>query len=494
MPHELLSTAPDTFIFREVAYEDRLVGDLNTNPTPSFVGKKINGVFFSNNRLGFVSGPDVILSTTSDYYNFFSKSALTQIDTDPIDLNCNSTVPTDLSYVLPVPQGLLLFSTRQQFLLSSGDVGMTPRTVFLRKLSNYECDYDIPAVDLGTYQLFITKTTGYSKVMLYQIPDLDQPPLVGDVSKVVTGWIPLSVDTLISNPESDFIFLTDRSSNYIYFFRRYNDGAQDLIQSWYRWEMTGNVLTAFTPADTMFVVTEQGDQAVLSNIDLNQAAENDSIVSENLTSNLCIDLNFPIDTNTVTYDPSVRLLKVYTPYPNTIERMPILITSNSNYQISNDGASSGWFVEATSKGTDATGDYYLFPTKLDSQSDKIVFGYPYDYTVEFPEFFYKTEGDVDFTGYLNVSRLRFAVGLTGALAFKLKARGRDEWTDLQPVIEADYYTANAGPIAPRYFFNLPIHQRSMNFTIKAFSDLPFPVSMNMFTWEGVYTPKYYKRK
>ena len=42
---------------------------------------------------------------------------LTQIASDPIDLNAASVRPVELFNVLPDSQGLLLFSKRQQFLL-----------------------------------------------------------------------------------------------------------------------------------------------------------------------------------------------------------------------------------------------------------------------------------------------------------------------------------------------------------------------------------------
>ena len=39
MPHELVNTATDVFIFRPITWTDRLVGDDTTNSQPSFVGK-----------------------------------------------------------------------------------------------------------------------------------------------------------------------------------------------------------------------------------------------------------------------------------------------------------------------------------------------------------------------------------------------------------------------------------------------------------------------
>ena len=59
MPHELVNTALNTFVFKKINYEDRLVGDDETNENPSFVGNKITTGFFHNNRLGFLSKDNV---------------------------------------------------------------------------------------------------------------------------------------------------------------------------------------------------------------------------------------------------------------------------------------------------------------------------------------------------------------------------------------------------------------------------------------------------
>ena len=65
---------------------DREVGDETTNPVPTFVGRGISGMFFYQNRLGFLSEDAVILSQPGDYFNFWNNSAITISDADPIDM------------------------------------------------------------------------------------------------------------------------------------------------------------------------------------------------------------------------------------------------------------------------------------------------------------------------------------------------------------------------------------------------------------------------
>ena len=77
MPHVLVRQADGNFRFAKVdgdsytlsgvtytlpKWGERTVGDLVSAPNPSFIGNKINNVFFFRNRLGFLAGDNVILS------------------------------------------------------------------------------------------------------------------------------------------------------------------------------------------------------------------------------------------------------------------------------------------------------------------------------------------------------------------------------------------------------------------------------------------------
>ena len=69
----------------------------------------------------------------------------------------------------------------------------------------------------------------------------------------------------------------------------------------------------------------------------------------------------------------------------------------------------------------------------------------------------------------------------------------DEWYNLNPVIMADNYLANDIAVSDQTVFTLPIHQRPDNFTLRLFNDSPFPVSLNSMMWEGIYSPRFYRR-
>ena len=103
----------------------------------------------------------------------------------------------------------------------------------------------------------------------------------------------------------------------------------------------------------------------------------------------------------------------------------------------------------------------------------------------------------------NVVQTAFTVDRTGALpkiTFSSAPEDQstiliyiDEWYNLNPVIMADNYLANDIAVSDQTVFTLPIHQRPDNFTLRLFNDSPFPVSLNSMMWEGIYSPRFYRR-
>ena len=69
----------------------------------------------------------------------------------------------------------------------------------------------------------------------------------------------------------------------------------------------------------------------------------------------------------------------------------------------------------------------------------------------------------------------------------------DEWYELAPSQMANEYLADDVPLDESRVVQIPIHQRSKNFSLRIFNDSPFPVSLNSMMWEGKYSPRFYRR-
>ena len=563
MPHQLVNTAPDTFEVQPIPWVNRVVGDDETNKHPSFVGQKINQSFFHNNRLGFLSADTVSMSQSGDFFNMYHASAQTVVDSDPIDLSANALKPVALHSVLPTTQGLVLFSANQQFLMSSSDGILTPTKTSIRTISSYEMDTVIDPVDTGTGISFISKTPSYTRVFTMVTRGENQNPIVSDIGKVVNEWIPSTIDTFIPSAQNQFIAFSGQSTRYIYFFRQYGEGKDVKLQTWFNWLAPGNVQTIATDSDEFFAVTKQGGQFTLSKASLSQSPDDAIIVNnDGQRLNPCIDLYAPA--SSVVFDAAGNFSKCFIPYNDATNLTPVIIIKGTT--------ATGQFIESgftisPERVVESGNTYFKVPVKdLTSIASDVIVGYKYDFDVILPKTYYKIDAEMrrsDFTANLTIARMKFAVGLSGLMGFKLKSKGIrqgkkqytgdgstteypwnssdidyidddqikvtvnnvettdftvdrtgvlpkiifntapvnnstilifiDEWYNLNPVVIADNYLANDIPISEQTIFTLPIHQRTDNFTLRLFNDSPFPVSVNSMMWEGMYSPRFYRR-
>tara|TARA_B100000700_G_scaffold329688_1_gene452365 strand:- start:1344 stop:4109 length:2766 start_codon:yes stop_codon:yes gene_type:complete len=479
MPHELVNSSLNTFTFRQVSWTARAVGDDNTNSHPSFVGAKIQAGFFYNNRLGFCSADNVSMSQSQEFFNFYHTSAQTVTDADPIDLSVSTIRPATLVSVLPTTQGLLLFSKDQQFLLSSADGVLTPTTANARAISNYDMDIDITPVDMGGIIQFVSKTPSYTRIFGMQTFGQDENPKILDIGRVVNEWVPESVDTLIASPQNKFLAMSDQSSRYIYFFRTYNDGKENLVEAWFNWQLPGTVQTIAVDSDDFFAVTKQGSQFTLSQASLSQSPQDAIIVNNDGSAiNPCMDLYK--EAPNVTYRTSEDFSKCYIPWNNVSGLSPVIIikgttatgqfiesgftttptvATDTNWAAStayivgdvvvNDSdkvyvcdtagtsAGSGGPTGTSANITDGsarwdylrTGSTYfkVLRKDLSGVASDVVVGWKYDYDIILPKTYFRSDEKMkltDFTASLTINRMKFALGLSGVCGFKLKQTGR----------------------------------------------------------------------
>ena len=501
MPHELINTEADVFILKQVDWNSRIVGDDVTNPHPSFVGKKLQHGFFYSNRLGFLADNKVVFSKANKFYDFYKLTARLTVDSDRIDHGVETIRPAILNAALPTTQGVVLFSNQQQFLLTGPNGLVTPASIVVKSIANMEVDSNVHPVDMGTHIHFISKTPNYTRAFGMLTRGYDEPPQILDVSRVVNEWISPNIDTLIANPQNQFLALSDRTDDKLYVYRTYSDGKETKMQAWSYWQLPGNVQTVSADQDDLYAVTKQNNQYILSSANLSQSPDQAIIVdNQGNRVNPCVDLYTqlasssityknvttititaggtgysspptvaiaaPVDTNGVTATATATISagavnsititnkgsayqqipavtfsggggsnaaataaidaydgsKCYLPYADTTTLTPIIVVAGST--------AAGTFVESgftitPERDSDGTGPFFKVPQKDLSKSNDLVVGYKYDYDVTLPQTYFKTDEDRnDYTASLTIARMKFAVGLSGIMSFKLKSTGR----------------------------------------------------------------------
>ena len=506
MPHILINTAPNKFIFQEVNYTDRLVGNETSNSSPSFVGKTISESFINSNRLGFLSADNVILSAAKDFNNFFFVSAQTTIDSDPIDVNCSSIRPADLFAVIPQSQGLVLFSRFEQFMLYSDTAVLTPSDTIVRSISNYEVDSSVDPVDVGTLIMFLSKTPSFTRTMAMQTRGFNEDPIVVDIGKIASEYVPRTISQLISSPQNSFVAMTDQVINDIYFYRFFNNGQEDLMQAWFKWTLPGTIQTFNVAQDQMFVLCKANNQYVLSVIGIAQSPS--AGAAGQMQVNPRIEYFFMNQPGSIVYDSTNNRSSFPVPYAQFADHTPIVITIpkaaarlapesllDLPYSIEpynediTDTIEAGFIPKVTIE----NGTWYI-PGDWSGMENQLVGGYYYDFEVFMPVTYYRTkDGQSDYTAQLTLSRYKFSLGMTGSCGFEVKAYGSSVWEPIMPIPEANYYNADSIPFTLDKQLTVPLYQKNTFFQFKVTADSPFPVSLNSMKWEGQYSPRYYKR-
>ena len=433
LPHELRSPVKGEFYFQEASWADRTTGDLVTNPEPSFVNNPIQQVFFHNNRMGMLTGDNVTMSQTKDFFNFYFTTALTTSDADPIDINCSSIKPAILHAVIPTAQGLILFSRNQQFVMFADAGILTPAAAIIRGISNYETDDKVLPVDVGTGSAFVSKTPSYTRVFAMQTRGQEQSPIVDDIGKVVAEWIPDTVTDMISSPQNAIISLYGTGDKSLYMFKVYKVEDKTAMQSWFKWDLPGKIQHATVEQDTLWTVVEYNGKYVLASASLTQTTE-EKIIINSLGQQVNPHMDLYGSISSMDYDEANNLTKCYLPtnLKDNTDLTPILVIAG-NGTTNFDGVTESGFTITPDRPTGQTNEtpspYFEVKGKnlTGLTASDIVVGYKYNFDIELPRTYFKQDPDgriKDYAASLIISRMKFAVGLSSSCGFKVKSKGR----------------------------------------------------------------------
>ena len=488
MPHELVRTATDTFTFQPATWGERvsgIPGQGGNSRQPSFIGNRLTNLFYHKNRLGFTSMDNVILGQPLDYLNFWRNSSLTTTDADPIDLTASSLRDVSLFAVQPMTQGLLLFSTREQFIMTAGQSGvLTPSTAAIRSISEYEMYTAIDPFLVDEQIFFTSQANNYTRVLSMSTRGENNNPQFIDVGKPVTTYIPTGINRGFGSNQNQFIALYDNTKNSIFFFRFFNRDGQNQLRSWFKWDFPGKVLGCFMEQDALFVAISANGEVYMNVQYINPNTQVPIIQTSQgqIYSNPTLEyLQQPVS---VTYDNTTKLstITTFTVDPNNAEWKPVAI------EVYSGGQANGAFWKLT-KTSDTT---YTVNADL-SQITGLLFGFTYPFDMEIPKTYYRNGGVADFTASLTIARLKFAMGKTGSVAFEVRPRGAADFRGVGEVDISNWYLLDSAPIDDERFFTVPVHQRNDNFDVRISSDSPYPVSLLSMSWEGQYSPRYYQR-
>jgi hypothetical protein len=226
---------------REVGYSKRNAGDNATNPFPSFLGTRINDVFFFKNRLGFLTDSAVIFSEADDYFNFFRTTTQQLLDSAPIDVGLSHTKVAVLQHALPFQEKLMLFSDNSQFVLRGADV-LSPKTVAISPVTEYDISDGIAPLALGPYIYFPFNRGQYEGMFEYFVDNNTEVFEAEEITSQVPKYIPTSIKRMAGSASESMVLLqTNTDQKTLFVYKYFWSGKEKIQSAWQKWEFDDNV-------------------------------------------------------------------------------------------------------------------------------------------------------------------------------------------------------------------------------------------------------------
>jgi len=267
MPHTLIYDGT-SYTFDEADYADREVGNDLTNPFPSFLDNTINDVFFHRNRLGLLADENVIFSEAGEYFNFFSKTVLTLVDSAPIDVAVSNNQVSILRHAVPFNETLLLFSDYSQFKLSAVQV-LTPETVSIDVTTRFEASLEAKPVGAGKYVYFPTTKGSFAGIREYFVDAETETNDANEITAHVPEYLQgTAIGMAAASNEDMLLVLTDEDRTVIYPYKYFWSGREKLQSAWSKWKFSGNVLGVEFDKSDIFMVIQYGSKVALERINL----------------------------------------------------------------------------------------------------------------------------------------------------------------------------------------------------------------------------------
>ena len=489
-----------TFDYTFPQWGERAAGDDDTVPTPSFIGFPIKDHVLFRSRYVVVGGESVVASQVDDIFNFWNKTALEVLETDPIDVRASSETSIALNWILPVDESLLVFSSKSQFRLQAADADvLTPRTAIILRLSNVDMNPDLRPKIAGPNAVFATEEYGFTGFREYQFIDT-QSRRIGlnlggsqnitlNVPKYLEGTSPLwdvgeSLDFFVARSGDD------PQKLYVYKYLWQANGGSIFKQqaAWSEWTFDGDIQwVRFFDNKLWMVMTYDDDGTYTVTIEAEELTD-----TENPEVYLDRQLEFPECNNdfqtsnniTATYDDDTELTTFVLPY-ETASTTDAVIRMDSD-------TNPGLVLGTVEAGTNTL----VCTMKGDYTESMIAFGARYEFSYEFTKAFVPVKdqakqrviGELD--GRLQVATWTINHFNTGGyeVVVKRKNRSKDTTSKFRSrrlnvdnnKLDSEESVLDTG------HFRVPIYSRNTHCSVTVKSDSWLPVTLMSACWEGNY--------
>ena len=486
-------------------WSDRIAGDEETAPNPSFVDSYIQNINLFRNRLVLLADENVILSAGADFERFWPETVQTVVDSDPVDLSTGGTSINFLVSAVAFANTLILFSRHGQFRLDAGintGSSLTPRTATITAMTTFDMADTVDPVAVGRNLYFpIPKGDAYSGVREFFMPDSSGSiPLSEDITASIPRYLPSNICSFIASVSEETLALVSKDQpGRIYIYKFFYEDDTKLQSAWSYWEVKANagakkIIGAGMVDSDLYAVVEYSDGVYLEHVVLRP---------ENVDANTEIEILLDRKTTESISGLSTTLNNAGALGVETVITLPYPIAAGAQmvvvgrYEAGNTLLRHGEVIEPlsqTSNSITVPGDLKTVPTSGDNagKTPRFFIGERYEMTYEFSTPYIKEEppgGGIAIAAGPKLQMRTWTVIFDESSAFELKVTPASRDTTTYPyngVIVGEAPPIIGAPSVLTGSFRVPVMTSNIDTKIVISSTSPLPCRFQSAEWEGFY--------
>lgn len=472
-------------------WTERIIGDDITCPFPTFTDAKIQDMVFFQNRLGFLSGENLIFSRVGEFFNFFKESATQSVDTDPIDIASSSPRVSKVMAAIPFNTDLIIFTPTSQLALRA-DAVFTPSTVSLVPVGEFEnLSPTIKPVPTANSIFFLYNNGAYVGMReLVPQPALSGAYLADDLTSVVPQYIQSPVTCLAAASHDTFNIVVANGDMYGY--RYFLSDRQKVQSAWFKFTFNDAsdlgkarpIWVGFIESDLYAIFlrpkTSSTSWITLEKIKVGMGTTDALVSGVDTTTFLDQRVYFATSAgNAGVYDVDTKETTFTLPKPLSYSATLTQVVSSNGYVIP---IVSGTAYSGSTPSTQAT---ITVQGKWDTE--KVWIGTKYSLNYTFSPFYLRNPNNNSsfVSGRYQLRYLSIQYAETGYFKALVSIKNEDPYEYFCTANTVGLLTLGA-PETASGTFRLPLYSKQDNLTVSIINDSPFPCKLLAAELEAVY--------
>jgi hypothetical protein len=256
------------------SWANKAVGDNESDKLPAFIGNTITDLATFQDRLVVLTGESVVMSVTTDFFNFWKKTVNTLLSDGPIGMSAISNRVNILKYVTTHNDDLIIFSDKQQYRVR-GTPAITPQTATMNATTSFNTQTSVRPVNAGKNLFFSVASGAYSGIReFYTDGDIDANN-AASTTIAVERYINGKVREMTSSTNLNKLIVLAEEPNVMYVYEYLWEQNEKIQEAWSKWviDPSFHILTTQFRDDSVDVIIYRDGRIDFLVIDINSNKE-----------------------------------------------------------------------------------------------------------------------------------------------------------------------------------------------------------------------------